>query len=223
MTAMITYGRTPQDVLRWPDDPVARHALEEYLRSLPPEGQPILSLLYAQGLDFTGANLSRLELVGATLDEATLTGVSLVGADLARAWLNGAMLRGADLSDANLRKAEGRQCDAQRAVFRGAAFDRCDFAEADLRHVDLSNARFGRGSLFGADLRGADLRECVFGHEILSTRLRRARIAGCRVEGASGTVRGPADVGEQTPQLLDGTELQRWFAEHGAPLVEVRL
>jgi hypothetical protein len=35
-------------------------------------------------------------------------------------------------------------------------------------------------------------------------------------------VKGPIDVGADSPQLLDGAALQRWFAERGAPLVEVR-
>lgn len=222
MGSVTTYGRTPGDVLRWPDDPAARQALEEYLASLPPDSQDVLSALNARGLDFTGANLSRLALPGAMLMEAILNDVSLVGTDLFGAWLIGATLRHADLSDANLRKAEGRHCDAQGAVFRGAVLDRCDFDKADFRHADLSKARFGRGSLSGADLRNGDLRECAFGHDIRSTTLLRTRIAGSLVEGAIGTVDGPADVGAQEPRLLDGDELQRWFADHGAPLVEVR-
>jgi len=138
------------------------------------------------------------------------------------AWLNRATLRGADLSHSNLRKAQGRECNASGATFCAAVLDRSEFEGADFRRADLSKARFGSTTLSGADLRNADLRGCVFGHETLTTVLQRARIAGCLVEGASGTLRGPADVGEQTPQLLDGAELQRWFAEHGAPLVEVR-
>jgi len=35
-------------------------------------------------------------------------------------------------------------------------------------------------------------------------------------------VKGPIDVGADSPQLLDGADLQRWFAELEAPLVEVR-
>jgi hypothetical protein len=35
-----------------------------------------------------------------------------------------------------------------------------------------------------------------------------------------GMVKGPIDVGADSPQLLDGAALQRWFAERGAPLVE---
>jgi hypothetical protein len=71
------------------------------------------------------------------------------------------------------------------------------------------------------DLRDADLRECAFGHDITSTAWRGAWNPGCRVEGATGTIRGPADIGEQAPQLLDGAELQQCFAGHGTLLVAV--
>lgn len=222
MGRVTSYGRTSEDVLRWPDDPAARQALETYLEALPPDSQDVLSLLDAQGLDFTGANLSGLELLGAILIEATLNGVSLVGADLSSAWLNGATLRGANLSYSNLRKAQGRQFDAQGASFSGAVIDRAEFEEADFRQADFSKARFGRSSLYGVDLRDANLRECAFGHDVRSTSLVNSRIAGCTVEGAAGTVSGPADVGAQVQQLLDGAGLQHWFAERGAPLVEVR-
>jgi uncharacterized protein YjbI with pentapeptide repeats len=222
MGEVIAHGRTADDVVRWPDDPAARQALADYLAKLPPDSRDVLSMLDAEGLDFTGADLSGLELGDAILNQATLDGVRLVGADLYGAWLYGTTLRGADLSQANLRKAQGRQFDAQGAIFRGAVLDRCQFEEADFRQANLSKARFGTGTLSDADLRDADLRECVFGHEIRTTSLLRTRIAGCRVDGASGTVDGPADVGAQAPQLLDGADLQRWFTDHGAPLVEVR-
>lgn len=41
------------------------------------------------------------------------------------------------------------------------------------------------------------------------------------IEGARGTVSSPADIGAVSPQLRDGADLQRWFADRGAPLVEV--
>jgi hypothetical protein len=56
---VITYGRTCEDVVRWPDDPAARHALEAYLGSLPSDSQDVLSELDARGLDFTGGDLQR--------------------------------------------------------------------------------------------------------------------------------------------------------------------
>jgi hypothetical protein len=49
-----------------------------------------------------------------------------------------------------------------------------------------------------------------------------ARLADCLVEDAKGMVDGPIDVGTDSPRLLDGADLQRWFADSKAPLVEVR-
>ena len=220
-----TYGHSRADVRRWPDDPDVRRTLEEYLDhldKLPGGSRPVESLLNGAGLDFSGADLSGLDLMEAQLSEATLNGVRLVGADLYGAWLIGAVLHGADLSRCNLRKAQGRTCDAQDATLHSAELERAEFEDADFRRADFRGASFGRASLFGADLRWADLRQCVFGRSGYSTSLTEARLAGCLAEGAQGMVKGPVDVGGDSPQLLDGAALQRWFTERGAPLVEVR-
>jgi uncharacterized protein YjbI with pentapeptide repeats len=220
-----THGRSRADVVRWPDDPAARRVLEEYfdhLDKLQGDSRTVESLLDGAGVDFTGANLSGLDLLQAMLNDANLSGVRLVGADLSGAWLIGALMRDADLSRCNLRKAQGRACDAQDAVLRGADLERSEFEDADFRRADFREAYFGRAWLFGADLRGADLRECIFGRSGYSTGFTQTRFAACLVESATGMVDGPIDVGTDSPQLLDGADLQRWFAERGAPLVEVR-
>jgi hypothetical protein len=51
--------------------------------------------------------------------------------------------------------------------------------------------------------------------------LLRARLAGCRLAGATGSVTGPVDIGADDPHLIDGGELRDWFASQGAPQVEV--
>lgn len=216
-----TYGHSREDVARWPDDPAVRRTLEGYLDNLPVGSQTVSSLLNGRGLDFRGADLSGLDLSEAELSEANLSGVCLVGADLYRAWLLGAVLRSADLTQCRLRKVEGRACDAQEAILRGSDLDRSEFEDADLRRVDLREADFAGALLTGADLRGADLRHCVFGLNGNSTGLAEARLADCLMEGAKGMVSGPVDVGTDSPQLLDGADLRRWFADRGAPLVEV--
>jgi uncharacterized protein YjbI with pentapeptide repeats len=221
----ITYGRSREDVRRWPDDSAARRRLEDYfdyLDKLPDDSRTAASLLDGGGLDFTGADLSGLDLLEAELSEASLSGVRLVGADLSGAWLIGAILRGADLSQCNLRKAQGRACDAQDAILRGAGLQRSEFEDADFRRADFREARFGSALLTGADLRGADLRQCIFGQTGNSTGFMEARLADCLVEDAKGMVDGPIDVGTDSPRLLDGADLQRWFADSKAPLVEVR-
>jgi uncharacterized protein YjbI with pentapeptide repeats len=218
MTA--SYLRSAADVRRWPADPAARRALEEYLAALPQHSGDLEHELDAEGLDFTGADLSGLDLTQAELSGAMLSGIRLVGADLYGAWLIGATLRGADLSQCRLRKALGRKCDARDAVLRGVELERAEFEDADLRGADLSGARFGTAWLFRADLRGADLRDCVFGTTVGPAGLQRARLAGCNVAGATGRVDGPADVGADAPHLIDGDELREWFTDRGA-LVEV--
>jgi uncharacterized protein YjbI with pentapeptide repeats len=219
MGNMTTYGRSRENVIRWPSDPAARQALEDYFDRLSGDPQ---ALLDGGGLDFRGADLSGLELVEAEFSEAVLSGVRLVGADLPGAWLIAATLQNADLSGCNLRKTEGRKCDARRAIFHGANLDRSEFEDADFRRANLSKVRFFSARLPGADLRGADLRESIFGHNPRFTSFDEARLTDCRVEGAAGRVSGPIDVGVDSPRLLDGPDLQRWFADHGAPLVEVR-
>jgi hypothetical protein len=47
-------------------------------------------------------------------------------------------------------------------------------------------------------------------------------MAGCRLGGATGRVSGPVDVGADSPHKLDGPDLQRSFADNGAPDVEIR-
>jgi len=216
------YGHSREDVVRWPDDPAARRTLEEYFDRFPAGPRTVESQLDGEGLDFTGADLSDLDFSEAIVSEANLSGVRLVGADLYGAWMIGTVLRGAELSWCYLRKAQGRVCDAQDAIFRGADFERSEFEEADFRRADFREARFGRAWFFGADLWGADLRQCIFGQSGSSTGFIKARLADCRIEGAEGMVSEPVDVGTNSPQLLEGIDLERWFAGRGAPLVKVR-
>ena len=217
-----SYLRSPADVRAWPADPAARQALQKYLAELPQDHVSVDHLLHGSGLDFTGANLSGLDFAEAEFSGAQLSGVRMAGADLYRAWLMGATLRGADLSGARLRKAEGRGCDARNAILRGVDMERAEFEDAGFRGADLSGAQFGQARLSGADLRDADLRDCVFGSSAGSASLRRVRLAGCRVAGASGRVNGPVDIGADAPHLIDGSDLHDWFASQGAPLVEVK-
>jgi hypothetical protein len=217
-----SYGRTPADVRAWPADPAARQALQEYLEALPRDSGKVPPALAGSDLDFTGADLSGLYLSAAGFGAAQLSGVRLAGADLYGAWLVEATLRGADLSECDLRKVSGRTCDARDAILRGAQLERADFEDSDFRGADLSGVRFGRASMSGADLRGADLHGCVFGTIVGPTDLWQARLAGCRVAGATGRIAGPVDVGADVPRLIDGADLRDWFASQGASLSEVK-
>lgn len=222
MGIMSSPGRSPADVLRWPADMVARRALEEYFDTLAGLPQDHGAVLEAWGLDFTGADLSGLELAGAQFTEAILDGVRFVGSRLSGVWLIEASLPNADLSQCNLRKASARHCRAQDGTFHAADVQRAEFEDADLRRADMSGARFSGARFSGADLRGASLRDCTFGLEGRSAGFPRARLAECQLDGATGLITGPIDVGVDSPRLLDGPDLKRWFADQGAPLVEIR-
>jgi len=214
---MTTYGRTPYAVCRWPDDPAARRALEEYLQALPPDSRDVMTALDGSDLRFAGVDLSGLDLCGAGFFDADLSGVRLADADLYGAWLMGATLHGVDLSRADLRKAKARGCDAQDAILYEADLRKAEFDDADLRRADLRKSLLHR-----TFLSGADLRDCAFGDDKSSTFLGDTRLAGCRLDGATGLVTGPVDVGADSPRRLDGPDLQRWFADNGATNVEIR-
>jgi hypothetical protein len=55
----------------------------------------------------------------------------------------------------------------------------------------------------------------------MPTVLAGARMFGCQLEGAKGTVVGPVLVDEHGSQSLDGTELEAWFSERGADNIQV--
>jgi uncharacterized protein YjbI with pentapeptide repeats len=219
---MMDYGRSASDVRQWPGSPAARLALEEYFAALSPNPRIVIPALNAGGLDFRGADLSGLELLGAEFINADLSGVRLVGARLGDAWLMGATLRNADLSHCSLRKAQGRGCEAQDVVAAEADLRSAEFEDANMSGADLHGSRLGRAWLPSVDLRNADLRGCVFGKGNAWTSLKEARMAGCRLDGAYGSVAGPVDVGLDSPRLIGGADLERWFAARGAPGVEIR-
>jgi hypothetical protein len=211
------------DVVEWPDDPVAREALGKYLDVLSagPEVHPILG---ADLMDFRGADLRGLDLGGAYLFNTVLAGVNLSGACLARATLSGADLRQANLSGATLTKAEADECRADGAIFRGADlfavfFNRASLVGCDFRGAAMNSVRLRRANLTNADLREAVVFDVRFGDEGSPTILSGARLFGADVRKAWGSVVGPIDVGEDEPLLVDGEEMIAWFAAQGAPEV----
>jgi uncharacterized protein YjbI with pentapeptide repeats len=219
---MTDYSRFASDVRRWPNDPAARQALEDYFSALPQDPKIVIPSLDGSGLDFTGADLSGLEFLGAEFNNANLSGVQLIDANLGGASLLSATLRNADVSYSSLRKAQARGCNAQEVVAVNADLRSADFAQANLSQANLRGARLGRAWMPHTDLRGTDLSACNFGQDQAWASLREARLAGCVLDGAYGSLAGPVDIGADFPRLLDGTELSQWFADHGASQIEIR-
>ncbi len=110
-----------------------------------------LSLLDLSGVDFKGANLAGANLLGADLTGANLTNVNLSGAKLDRASLARANFNGADLSRANLFDAVGSltfEAPAANApTFVGANLSGARIfarlSRADFRNANLADARLG--------------------------------------------------------------------------------
>ncbi|WP_170141157.1 pentapeptide repeat-containing protein [Allonocardiopsis opalescens] len=170
--------------------------------------------------------MSGLDLAWLHLWGVNFAGVRMVGVDLSKAQLVGAILDGADLSGARLVKTEANSCLARGTVFADTDMLGIRMNNAELRDASLRRARLNGAHLSRSDLRGADFRGVVFGPPGPGGRtvVTEARVDGCRVEGAGGSVRGPVDVqdsggGERV--LIGGARLVAWFAERGAAEVHV--
>lgn len=105
-------------------------------------------------------------LVGADLTEVNLNGASLRGAYLSSALLEKASLKGADLNGADLNEAKLGKANLSGADIRWAKLSRVFLGWADLSGTklcssDLSGAELPRADLTGADLSNANLSEAV--------------------------------------------------------------
>lgn len=108
------------------------------------------------------ANLSNMDLSGATLIDANLRYAKLRGADLCDVDLRGANLgcadlRWVDLIDANLVGADLHGTNLRNANLRYADLTNVNLRSADLRNADLTSANLRYADLRYADLRYTDL------------------------------------------------------------------
>src|SRR5579875_2365446 len=144
MGNMMTYGRSGDAVVRWPDNAVARQALADYLAALPGDSLDITVPLGGGKLDFTGADLSQCHLRKAQGRACDARGAVFREADLQRAEFDDADLREADLSRTQLGGAFLAGADLRGASLRG-----CSFGQAG-RSADLDEARLAGCLVDGA-------------------------------------------------------------------------
>ena len=97
--------------------------------------------------DLTGADLNGAALAGATLDRVTASRADFTAADLSNAYAVAAQLRGADLSRANLKDATLVLADLHRAHLN----------DANLHPADLTGSALNADQVLGAELAGAQL------------------------------------------------------------------
>ncbi|NUT46637.1 MAG: pentapeptide repeat-containing protein [Saccharothrix sp.] len=190
--------------LRPPGSPDAARVLEEWLaggRSTP---------VIADDLDFRGADLSGGPFGGSSFRRANLADAVARGVELWRSSCEGARFIRAVLTDADFVKAHLHHASFVRAVLIGADLTRAEgldvrFVQADLRRADLTDATLVACDFTGADLSGA---------RVDKTSLRDSHLVDATVAGLTGTVFGPVVVA--AGRALDGADLERWFAAHGA-------
>ncbi|MCG3134353.1 MAG: hypothetical protein HMLKMBBP_01659 [Planctomycetes bacterium] len=121
-----------------------RRAIEEW-RAIHPQTRLCLS-----GAEFSGADLSGLNLRGAYLFDARLGGANLRGADLSGAKLIRADLCAVDLHGANLCHASLRGANLSAAHLDNVTFIDTNLADADFNGASLQDTRFLRVDLGGA-------------------------------------------------------------------------
>ncbi|PVD24591.1 hypothetical protein C0Q70_15075 [Pomacea canaliculata] len=181
-----------------PDDttPITRRELVMALMVTPTNKE-----LRCQGVNFTGANLSKLDLryinfKYAILRKANLSGANLSycnfeRADLSSATLDSANLLGVKVLCANMEGASLRGCNFEdpagsRANMEGALMKNVNLegshmAGVNLRVANLKNANLQNCDLRGAVLAGADLENC----DLSGCDLQEANLRGANLKGAT--------------------------------------
>jgi len=134
--------------------------------------------------DFSGENLSEVNLFGEDLSWMNLSGVNLSGKDLSGTNLVGANLAGADLTGVNLSGLDLSfvnlsGVDLSGKDLSGTTLTRANLANADLTGVDLSGLDLSLVTLSGVDLSGKDLTDTnLFGVNLANADLTGVDLSG---------------------------------------------
>ncbi|XP_070539871.1 BTB/POZ domain-containing protein KCTD9-like [Ptychodera flava] len=152
---------------------------------------PTTSQLRCQGVNFHGADLSKLDLrsinfKSANLSRADLSGANLSFCSLERANLSGAKLDGADLQGvkmvlANLEGASLRGCN-----FEDPAGSKANMEGVNMKGVDLESSQMAGVNLRVATLKNANLQNCNLRWAVLAgTDLENCNLSGCDLQEAN--------------------------------------
>ncbi|XP_069380255.1 BTB/POZ domain-containing protein KCTD9a isoform X1 [Paralichthys olivaceus] len=180
-----------------PEDhsPISRKELVRFLLATPTKSE-----LRCQGLNFSGADLSRLDLryinfKMANLSRCNLTHANLCCSNLERADLSGANLdganlqgvkmlcsnaEGASLKGCNFEDPSGLKANLEGANLKGVDMEGSQMTGINLRVATLKNAKLKNCNLRGATLAGTDLENC----DLSGCDLQEANLRGSNVKGA---------------------------------------
>uniref|UniRef100_A0A673YYC7 BTB/POZ domain-containing protein KCTD9 n=1 Tax=Salmo trutta TaxID=8032 RepID=A0A673YYC7_SALTR len=186
----IKNNETPED-----HSPISRKEFVRFLLATPTKSE-----LRCQGLNFSGADLSRLDLryinfKMANLSRCNLTHANLCSSNLERADLSGANLdganlqgvkmlcsnaEGASLKGCNFEDPSGLKANLEGANLKGVDMEGSQMTGINLRVATLKNAKLKNCNLRGATLAGTDLENC----DLSGCDLQEANLRGSNVKGA---------------------------------------
>ncbi|KAM9463596.1 BTB/POZ domain-containing protein KCTD9-like isoform 3-T3 [Salvelinus alpinus] len=186
----IKNNQTPED-----HSPISRKEFVRFLLATPTKSE-----LRCQGLNFSGADLSRLDLryinfKMANLSRCNLTHANLCSSNLERADLSGANLdganlqgvkmlcsnaEGASLKGCNFEDPSGLKANLEGANLKGVDMEGSQMTGINLRVATLKNAKLKNCNLRGATLAGTDLENC----DLSGCDLQEANLRGSNVKGA---------------------------------------
>ncbi|XP_024294604.1 BTB/POZ domain-containing protein KCTD9 isoform X2 [Oncorhynchus tshawytscha] len=188
--AFLQNNQTPED-----HSPISRKEFVRFLLATPTKSE-----LRCQGLNFSGADLSRLDLryinfKMANLSRCNLTHANLCSSNLERADLSGANLdganlqgvkmlcsnaEGASLKGCNFEDPSGLKANLEGANLKGVDMEGSQMTGINLRVATLKNAKLKNCNLRGATLAGTDLENC----DLSGCDLQEANLRGSNVKGA---------------------------------------
>nr|XP_038022943.1 BTB/POZ domain-containing protein KCTD9 isoform X1 [Anas platyrhynchos] len=175
--------------------PISRKEFVRFLLATPTKSE-----LRCQGLNFSGADLSRLDLryinfKMANLSRCNLAHANLCCANLERADLSGSVLdcanlqgvkmlcsnaEGASLKGCNFEDPSGLKANLEGANLKGVDMEGSQMTGINLRVATLKNAKLKNCNLRGATLAGTDLENC----DLSGCDLQEANLRGSNVKGA---------------------------------------
>ncbi|XP_038152561.1 BTB/POZ domain-containing protein KCTD9a isoform X1 [Cyprinodon tularosa] len=149
------------------------------------------SELRCQGLNFSGADLSRLDLRYINFKMANLSRCNLTHANLCCSNLERADLSGANLDGANLQGVKMLCCNAEGASLKGCNFEdpsglKANLEGANLKGVDMEGSQMTGINLRVATLKNAKLKNCnLRGATLAGTDLENCDLSGCDLQEAN--------------------------------------
>ncbi|XP_033123824.1 BTB/POZ domain-containing protein KCTD9-like isoform X2 [Anneissia japonica] len=152
---------------------------------------PSRSELRCQGVNFCGADLTRLDLRFVNFKLANLSGANLSGADMSFCSLERANLAGAIMDGANLQGVKMVLANLEGASLRGCNFEdpcgaKTNMEGVNMKGVDLESSQMTGVNLRVATLKNANLHNCnLRGAVLAGTDLENCILSGCDLQDAN--------------------------------------